>query len=238
MRSNRGKKSGFTLVELLIVIAIVGVLVALSITGLNLFRKRAQQSGALSNLRSLAASAASYGGDHDGNVPPYRSTEFTGAAVYWFCWLPSYYGTSAARTMKTPGDDLKQANNPSLLRGPETDLVTGRRDIFWSYARNMELPKARTANFNDGTVRSHRMPQPARTMLFIETRQNGAMYTSYPDSNFNFDPQGRTVAAFLDGHVELVPRDAIIDVPNTPEAREKYALFWFGYPDASSRRDY
>lgn len=227
--------------ELLISIAIVGLLVVLLITGIGMFQKRAQKSAAVSNLRSLGASAAAYQSDHNGNIPPYRSTEFTGNAVYWFCWLPAYYGSSGARTMKTPGDDMKQANNPNLLRGPETDLETGKRDIYWSYARNLELPKAKTANFNDGTVRVQRMPSPSSTMLFIETRQNGAMYSTYPESNFNFDeatPQGRTAAAFLDGHVELIQREVILGSQDTPEEREKFRLFWFGYPDATARRDY
>jgi prepilin-type N-terminal cleavage/methylation domain-containing protein len=59
--TKRGRdKQGFSLIELMIVVAIVGVLAALAIPAFTTYVKRSKSSEAISNLNQLFKSAASY----------------------------------------------------------------------------------------------------------------------------------------------------------------------------------
>ena len=55
----RGEK-GFTLVELMIVVAIIGILAAIAIPQFTKYRSRAQNSAALSDMRNLKTDLEGY----------------------------------------------------------------------------------------------------------------------------------------------------------------------------------
>ncbi len=231
----------FTLIELLAVIAILALLAVLLVAGAQSYLRKSRQTAVTFNLRSLANSAMSYSADHEGDVFPYRSTEYS--PDWWLCWLPTFYGDGASgiRSLKTPGDDLKQAIYPERMRGPYQNPMNQQMEVYWSYARNVDLPKPKSSSFIDGTLKVSRLPQPSRTMMLIETRQNGAMDSRDPESYFNFDaegPEGKTSAAYVDGHIERVTRGHILSTNGTPQEIEARQLFWFGYPGASGRQDY
>jgi len=66
MKLDRSKKnSGFTLVELLVVVAIVGILAAIAIPQFAEFRKRGYDSRARSDLRNIVTAEESYFLEHD-----------------------------------------------------------------------------------------------------------------------------------------------------------------------------
>src|SRR5580658_410413 len=56
-------KHGFTLIELMIVVAIIGLLAALAIPNFMKFQARSKQSEARTNLKSLYTAEKSYYGD-------------------------------------------------------------------------------------------------------------------------------------------------------------------------------
>ena len=59
----RGNKKGFTLIELMIVIAIIGILSAIAITNFLAYRTRGQNSAAEQNARDFYNSAMAYFAD-------------------------------------------------------------------------------------------------------------------------------------------------------------------------------
>lgn len=63
------RPAGFTLVELLAVIAIVGVLAAITIVAVGHARKSAQSSRCVSNLRQLGIAVLARAADHKGQIP-------------------------------------------------------------------------------------------------------------------------------------------------------------------------
>ncbi len=56
----RGNKQGFTLIELMIVIAIIGILAAIAIPNFIAYRNKAFCSAAESDAKSIAADIADY----------------------------------------------------------------------------------------------------------------------------------------------------------------------------------
>lgn len=69
MRAKVGRKSGFTLIELMIVIAIIGTLVALLLPAMSMARERARQIVCRNNLRSIWTGILSYSMMWDDRVP-------------------------------------------------------------------------------------------------------------------------------------------------------------------------
>lgn len=64
MRRTKNQK-GFTIMELMIVIVIIGILIAIAVPAYNSFRTRAQTRACQSNMRTMVAAAAMYFADTD-----------------------------------------------------------------------------------------------------------------------------------------------------------------------------
>ena len=58
------RNKGFTLIELLVVVAIIAILAAVAIPQYAKYRKRAQDSNALSDLKTIQLEAEAYYSDH------------------------------------------------------------------------------------------------------------------------------------------------------------------------------
>lgn len=90
MRTKKQVRQGFSLVELLVVMAIIAVLVSMLIPAVNRVRAAANSTYCKNNLRQLGLAIHLYAHEHDNDLPPV--TEFAwflppGAGnkeVYWF----------------------------------------------------------------------------------------------------------------------------------------------------------
>ena len=58
-------KKGFTLIELMVTVAIVGILAAIALPNFMLYRSRSRQAEAKTNLGGIGTAAAAYRADHD-----------------------------------------------------------------------------------------------------------------------------------------------------------------------------
>ena len=73
-RPNRASPLGFTLVELLIVVAIVSLLAAILFPVFGRAREKARQSNCTSNLKQIGLALKQYAQDYDGSYPTTKSS--------------------------------------------------------------------------------------------------------------------------------------------------------------------
>jgi len=91
-----GPPSGFTLLEMIVVIAIILVLLMILVPSFGSWRDRAYRVKCMSNVRQLALGAILYAGEHDG-LPPYPNWNGAGESR----WAP---GWAYDRTKAFNGD--------------------------------------------------------------------------------------------------------------------------------------
>jgi prepilin-type N-terminal cleavage/methylation domain-containing protein/prepilin-type processing-associated H-X9-DG protein len=80
-------RPGFTLVELLVVIAVVGILAALLLPALAHSKQSAFRAGCLNNLRQLSLATRLYWDDYRGEAFRFRGPTTNGGDIFWFGWL-------------------------------------------------------------------------------------------------------------------------------------------------------
>jgi len=103
LQMRKEKRSGFTLMELLVVVAIISILAALLLPVVGKLRESGNASKCASNQRNILASLFSYASDHDNELPCYA--DFSGAAKPWWEQLSPYLGGSDEK-LALPGINI------------------------------------------------------------------------------------------------------------------------------------
>lgn len=105
VRCRRDARSAFTLVELLVVIGIVAVLAGILLPVYNRATESARGSKCVGNLRSLAAAALLYSGEHDGKLVPIAGGNDAGDAQVWRSLiLPYLTSDTTLKVFMCPSD--------------------------------------------------------------------------------------------------------------------------------------
>ncbi|AHF90708.1 N-terminal cleavage protein [Opitutaceae bacterium TAV5] len=192
------KPSAFTLIELLTVIAIIGILAAIIIPTVGVVRGKAKAVTCASNMRQIGTAMLTYASDNKNHFPygyGYPLSDGNTVQDTWLVALSPYVGLEN-RLGKNP---LPRAEGVLLCPAYNYDAVA--RKIPYGYNPNID-PR------NDGN-RSPRwnynaiIGTPSRLFLVIETDTSGDFYLSiyglarrHPGDIANF--------LFADGHVEAI----------------------------------
>jgi prepilin-type N-terminal cleavage/methylation domain-containing protein/prepilin-type processing-associated H-X9-DG protein len=116
-----GETGAFTLVELLVVVAIISMLAALLLPALSRARETAWQAVCINNLRQTAIVTLLYTKDHRGWM--FRSSSYsTGIKDYESTWLEAYFGTEDPKVVVCP---------TSRYAGGYPDYVYSRLGIYF-----------------------------------------------------------------------------------------------------------
>jgi prepilin-type N-terminal cleavage/methylation domain-containing protein/prepilin-type processing-associated H-X9-DG protein len=133
MKSDRhlrlGRHSGFTLVELLVVIGIIALLISILLPSLSRARESANQVKCANNLRQIAMAIITYAQDNKGRLPP--SCVEPGDTIYpqglfWSNHLVQYGYLTAPAGLLTGGG--KNIGGDSVFRcpsGSDDELASG-----------------------------------------------------------------------------------------------------------------
>jgi prepilin-type N-terminal cleavage/methylation domain-containing protein len=126
MKMNTSRKAGFTLVEIMIVVAIIGLLAAIAIPNFVKARATSQTNACINNLRQLDGSKQQWAlenGKADTDTPnatsiqPYLGRGTGGTLTTMFCPLDSSKAIASSYTIGTVGTPpvcLKDAVNHVL----------------------------------------------------------------------------------------------------------------------------
>lgn len=136
------KSPGFTIVELLIVIVVIGILAAISIVAYNGVTKRANASAAKGNAESVQKVAEAFNADENGGDYPTAAELITGTTTIK---LPS--GVTATSTLPTSANGKTQIGYLPQGSSPYTgaciaywDFGASTPAIAWVFAGNARTP--------------------------------------------------------------------------------------------------
>lgn len=205
------RESGFTLIETILVVALIGLLVTLGLPSLSTMRGRALSIRALSDLRSHAQTVATYGIDYKDSFPCILNPAYTHTVVvlpttnlreslpyfaqrfYWWVGLaePYYNGDAMSPSFFAPRRHGSGRGEPyyysvSCLARPE----------YWKL-------ETRTPKGQIGPVRLGDVLYPSRKGLFVTwegTSTSGRFSRSY----------SLPEAAFCDGAAQVVRSDRLM----------------------------
>ncbi len=160
MRIRRGQK-GFTLIELMIVVAIIGILAAIAIPNFISFKKKAILSTAIANLETLRSSMSQYAADRDDGCYPDSLTWGAGvdgtqtvlgnygltfptsmAGVKWSAFTYTFGGAGVTCILYTA--EVTAADNETVLKAlPQgtccSDSASNPTTNCLNYAKNTAL---------------------------------------------------------------------------------------------------
>ncbi|MDX2147889.1 MAG: prepilin-type N-terminal cleavage/methylation domain-containing protein [Planctomycetota bacterium] len=215
-------RRAFTIVELLVVIAVVAVLVGLTLPALAGARKKARGIECLSRARQIVIALAAFSGENKGRLPENRPLRGPGEHVTWRYVFVRDGLLPAGQVWACP--DHPDRVIPSE-EGLEDNGTTCVGDTPSSFAINGHLlwredKRAAEADRSDGAVQ-----RPSHTLLIAESRgwfpdirvTNQIVATDNGDGTgvFGYWHQGKGTYAFLDGHAEHI---SLLDTGN-PDCR-------------------
>ncbi|MGE9290410.1 MAG: type II secretion system protein [Puniceicoccales bacterium] len=220
---------GFSLVELLVVISVLGLLAAILVPAINSVRAKAESAKCSNNLRQLSAGAQLFGKDHGGMIVPWRyyPPESPGSLVYWEKSLSPYLEIPESESV----DEVPKTS--VLLCPTDSENKNGDTEYFengyhTNYSINLHLAWNEPANpaggahstFNKGYY--HRLEDPAKTYLFIDLFGGGGG-GHWMGSSLMYPHEGRVNIAYMDGHVESKTEEEMQEYLNDPQH-----VFWRG----------
>ncbi len=198
-------RPAFTLIELLIVIAVIALLLAILLPALRLAKAKAREITCLSNLRQLQLCAKLYSTDYDGFLPPNRHVYDIGTGGPSDVWDDSMTWCAGLAPYDTTTENIERAllfpynRSTGIYRCPadmsrvktqDGQLLSMRRTRSYNLSQSINgYPYANKTPFPPYFVKEHEIddPPPAQLLFFVDVHEDGIL-----DSHFGIPPRGPT----------------------------------------------
>lgn len=215
------RSAGFTLMEVLVVVAIILVLVVITVPVITVVKQRANKVKAMKLMQNLGAAAGSYSADNENMLPKEdaKSKDTWAAAAdpnsrdAWYNALPKYMGSRSVGEFSNDPRAFYTDANPIYVPGakyPESDKKLAKP--LFAIAINTKLQRKN----EDGDKPRLRLPniaEQSQTVLFLEQGLPSEKKTNPVQSKYDGSPKGSAksfvgrysglgVLTFVDGHAE------------------------------------
>lgn len=242
-------KTGFTLMEVLVVAAIIAVLAAIGFPVYASFQKRAYRERAAEKLRSIGVAFTGFTTEHNGQLPwedspgtdDWQAVSDPENAEVWYNALPASMGFNSAASLAANPHLFYENSYPLYLPGapyPKSDKKLG--EPYFAMAMNSRLQRK-----NDEGVKIRgnmsQIQNPTQTVIFLERGMPGDKKSNPGQRGFDASPKanprafvarynGKGLLIFADGHIEthavsdLITASGNIKVPQVD-------VVWTNDPD-------
>lgn len=229
MDSPSWKKPGFTLVELLVVVAIIGILASLLIPGVNKMVAKARGVRCANNLQQIAAAVFSYAADNNGYIPSAQNTKGVENILgNWFDDLTPYLGVDIKGDTASDLVEMRGIIVPRISCPTFRAKYQNKPDfssIWAGYGMNLRLKNSVNDSTSTQATRQKlaALPNPSRTILVGEG--SGLNLDIHPSYQFTPDVaklegwklggtpdrhNGTSNYLFVDGHIETLDADGAV----------------------------
>lgn len=250
-------RSGFTLVELLVVITIIATLATLGFMGTRKMMDSAAKAKSMGNLKQLVSLAQIFSTDQNGAIMNWSNTEATVGGITakrnWSHYMLLTLAPDLATNddyQKTRGDILAKESgifaDPKALKLGNGKLPKSGQNSWRTYAYNNRIGMAKVdfpgqIEYALGAKKVQQVDTPGRLVLLCQRVLSGNQYFSFlqPEDGssgaIDFSLyNGSTVVGFFDGHVESYTKKNFPSWgginPRTGKAYTEKDMneFWFG----------
>jgi prepilin-type N-terminal cleavage/methylation domain-containing protein/prepilin-type processing-associated H-X9-DG protein len=201
--------AAFTLIEILVVIAILAVLAALLLPAVRSVDGRAKETKCLSNLRQVGVAMTLYQAQNDGRFPEAYDV-YAGPGVPRSTWI-------AKLIPLIGGKDNDQVDPASVFNCPSRKPLSGKAQ-WWadgsSFAMNTQIANA---NWN---YRASMVPEPSKIVWVAEIVETNTEWVRTSDGLPGFGAtmafrhaRDHTNVVFCDGHAERRSREDLVFQP-------------------------
>jgi len=211
---------GFTLVEMLVVIAVVAILAALLFPAIAAVRIKTQNAKCVGNLRQMGAGLMLYVADHDGALIPGAVASLEGGLTLWFNALDAYMGNQEEGSL----ENFASGRRPAWQRCPTKVFNEAEMDHFsvgygWNFFGDNDGHPGFGLYPGDpgGSSRLSEVTKPAKTFIIADSKdisvapeatyQNIYLYPPPSTGQRASRHSGRGNYLMVDGHVESLPPD-------------------------------
>jgi prepilin-type N-terminal cleavage/methylation domain-containing protein len=208
------KRRAFTLVELLVAIAVIGILSSLTLPAVQRARRAANGAVCLNNVRQLGAAAQLYWSDNENNPFPYKLGATNNGDVYWFGWIER--GAEGQRRFDVTQGALYAYVRDSVRTCPQLNYAMGEfklkaKGAAYGYGYNLHLSPAP----NLAKVKMNSIARPAELAVFADAAQVNTFqapasperpmleefyYVNSTEATAHFRHRSVAMGGFADGH--------------------------------------
>ncbi|EIP98528.1 prepilin-type N-terminal cleavage/methylation domain-containing protein [Opitutaceae bacterium TAV1] len=234
--------SAFTLIELLTVIAIIGILAAIIIPTVGKVRESGRAAHCTSNMRQISTALLLYASENKQQIMPVRNPTIGTYGVGSWCWeLWAHMGYPPdARTRQNVFTSREGSTNKNVFICPTTFVTKLSTPMFTSNASKTPNPNLISYGLNpvkNGDAASggigtaalstplslSSVTTPSRTVILVESSFYYGDDYNYR-SEFGLLPHsGKANFAYFDGHVQRLAK------PDCPDQGTRAGkIFWYG----------